>query len=147
MDQNKIWNFKSESTPGKIYIVQELDNKLICNCLPFASSKDGICRHIRLIKNGLVNTAVVQEPDLVAANVRKVIMDGNKILVPTFEGFLEKLKTIYELRQLGISKKRCAEWFNFDYGSDKKIELALRQAGYFRKAVKVSAFVLVGWSR
>mgnify|MGYP001567322214 CR=1 FL=1 len=67
--KENLWNFKSESTPGKIYTVQQLDNKLICNCPSFAFSKDKICRHMKLVKNDLAGVAVNQEPALVPANL------------------------------------------------------------------------------
>lgn len=144
MNENKTWNFKSESKPNVIYTVQELDDRLICNCPAFAFSKGKICRHIKLVKNNLVGIAINQEPILVPANVGKVIKDGNRVLVPLIDNALNNIKTIYQLRQLGISKQRCVEYFNCDYGSDKQIEDTLREIGYFsRKVRKVPAFALM----
>lgn len=142
--KEKHWNFKSESKPGVIYTVQELDNRLICNCPSFAFSKDKICRHTNLVKNDLAGIAVHQEPVLVPAYVRKVIKDGNRVLVPLVDNELERLKFIYQLRKFGVSKKTCIEYFNLDYGSDRKMEDRLRQTGYFKKKVtKVPAFALL----
>lgn len=149
MNQNKIWHFRSESTHSRIYTLQEIDGKLVCNCPSFVYRKDRDCRHIKLVKNDVLGPSISEEPDLIPARTDRVMKQGNKILVPLARGLIELYQVAYELRKLGISKRRLNEYFNTELGSDDQIEGVLKDMGYSEEGIKrkIPIFALVRWSR
>jgi len=48
----KTWKFESSSSPGLIYVVKKVGDKITCNCSGFWRSK-GNCKHVKSVKKGL----------------------------------------------------------------------------------------------
>ena len=145
MNEKNIWNFASESIPSTYYTVQRIHGKLICNCPASVIGKGSPCRHIRLVENNLAGVAINREPEIVPADVREITITHSKILLPTIQSALHKYKVVKKLRELGISKRRCEQFFGQKLGSDKAIEEFLSENRFKRQRTvrSVTAFALV----
>lgn len=146
MNEQKIWNFASESIPGKYYTIQKVNGKLVCNCPTCIFTRGRQCRHIRLVSNNLAGVAINREPELMPADVKEITLNSSEILVPLIKSDLHKYSIVRQLRELGISKKRCEAYVGQRMVSDKAIEKFLAENSRFnsQKAYReVPAFALV----
>jgi hypothetical protein len=143
------WKFESESTKGKVYTVSKTDGGFECDCPAFIYSEDKNCRHIKLVENGLAVDTAVKEPELCEANVRRVLIRGRKVLIPFIRPGNEYLmyRVIYDLRKLGISKRKCQQVFGKRLKSDTEIEELVAELDEMRKGRKVPAFAMAGGFR
>ena len=131
MMQTSIWHFRAESDPNRVHTVTRTNGCFSCTCSIFSYSKGGDCRHIRLVTNGLAGLPINEEPELAYGAVDHVQKYRGKVLVPFFRD--EDRNALYlilwELRQMGLSKRQCCEFLGVRAVSDELIETQLRQNG------------------
>jgi hypothetical protein len=143
------WKFESESTKGKVYTVIKANGGFECDCPAFIYSEDKNCRHIKLVENGLAGKTAVKEPELCQANVRRVLIQGHKVLIPFIRPGNEHLmyRVVYDLRKLGISKRKCQQVFGKRLKSDTEIEGLVAKFEGMRRGRKVPVFTMAGGFR
>ena len=86
---------------------------------------------MRLVKNGLASLPVNEEPELAWAAVEHVQKYRGKVLVPFFRDDNQESMylILWELRQLGISKRVCCEFMAVRGVSDSMVESFLKEKG------------------
>ena len=126
-----IWHFRAEGDPTHIHTVTRNQGGYKCTCPVFAYGGGKDCRHVRLVKNGLAGLPINEEPQLAWATVNHVQKYRGKVLVPFFrnEDMVSMYLVLYELRQLGISKRACCTFMGIKAVSDATVERYLRQQG------------------
>lgn len=131
MIETSIWHFRAEADPRRVHTVTKSEEDYTCTCPVFSYSKDNECRHVRLVKSGLAGAPINEEPELVWGVVEHVQKYRGKVLVPFFrDDDQESLYLIlWELRQLGISKRACCAFLSVRAVSDAMIESFLKAKG------------------
>lgn len=131
MIETSIWHFKAEGDPSKVHTVQENKGEYTCTCPVFTYSKGRDCRHVRLVKSGLAGMPINEEPELTWGAVDHVQKYRGKVLVPFLAEHDDAslYRVLWDLRQLGISKRRCCEFLGVRAVSDAVIETFLRSRG------------------
>ena len=124
-----IWHFRAEGDPTHIHTVTRNQGDYKCTCPVFAYGGGKDCRHVRLVKNGLAGLPINEEPQLAWATVNHVQKYRGKVLVPFFrnDDVTSMYLVLYELRQLGISKRVCCTFMGIKAVSDATVERHLRQ--------------------
>jgi len=109
------WVFHSESRKGVYYTVQKIGEYFVCNCPAYAFGEKN-CRHIRLVMNGLPQNFCFDEPRIIKAHINRPVMVGKKILIPFYSN--DNIRMIFwiikYLRQFGISRRRCEDYFKLN---------------------------------
>ena len=55
--KTKEWYFPSSSTPGTMYTVSIVNNKITCNCPGAWSAKDKKCKHMKSVEKELAGAS------------------------------------------------------------------------------------------
>ena len=128
MIETCIWHFRAEADKTRLHTVSKNREGYACTCPVFMYSKPKDCRHVRLVRNGLAGLPVNEEPELAWAAVDHVQKYRGKVLVPFFRDENQEAMylVLWELRQLGISKRMCCEFLGVRTVSDSTIESFLR---------------------
>jgi len=131
MIETSIWHFRAEADPTRIHTVTRTQGNFICTCPVYAYGRSKDCRHMRLVKNGLAGLPVNEEPELAWAAVEHVQKYRGKVLVPFFRDDNQESMylILWELRQLGISKRVCCEFMAVRGVSDSMVESFLKEKG------------------
>ena len=141
MMETSIWHFRAEADPRRVHTVSKNEEGYTCTCPVFTYSKGKDCRHVRLVRNGLAGLAINEEPELAWGAVEHVQKYRGKVLVPFFRD--EDQESFYlilwELRQLGFSKRKCSEFLGVRAVSDALIESFLKTRGMITEKGEVDA--------
>ena len=131
MMEASIWHFRAEADPSRVHTVTKSDDGYTCTCPVFSYSKPKDCRHVRLVQNGLAGLPVNEEPELVWGAVEHVQKYRGRVLVPFLSDENQEAlyRVLWELRQLGISKRKCCEFLGVRGVSDAVVETFLRSKG------------------
>ena len=131
MIETKSWRFRAEVARRKVHTVTKTKDEYACTCPVFTYSKPHECRHVRLVRSGLAGLAINEEPELAWGVVDHVQIYRDRVLVPFFrdDDRTGVYRIIWELRQLGISKRECASFLGVRCVSDVAIENFLKEQG------------------